>query len=491
MTHVKTGFDIDSLIAWIEEETGLQFPEVHLESIEKTVQARSRELGIQATDYERRLRIDVDERCLFFNRIMIGETYFFRDEKHFSALMSKILPDLLLTRKHIKLWSASCASGEEAISLVAVMEAMKSKLGSECEYSVIASDINQDAISQLSRGVFPLSSLRSDGKIHHGLLEYCGVKTESAWKALPHSLKRLDIRHINLMKSALPEQGSIDIIFFRNTLVYVPQARKAALLTRVLSCLAPGGYLFLSSPEVPTIRHPELSVLEEGGCFFFHKIPDTKLQKPASTTAKIGPSLIRALSSPVLEKVGPSQQELAQGQGQSKKMRPRVTAQELSKGLELSSLWAKNPEAKNLVKPEEGPRACAEILSSIMEAVHLNQYSRADDLIHQFEGLAQESHISLYLRGISHKHQGRLPEAIDVWERCRSYEPKFWPSLFQAGMANAVRDPQRSRELLHECLGALEGRPNETAYFILLEGFDASYYRRMAEKMLLRMKKKD
>ena len=86
---------LDRIVAWIEAETGLCFPEVHHQTIRKAAHARSGELGLEGEAYETLLRRDEDEKARFFSEIMIGETYFFRDEKQFVILGSDILPELM------------------------------------------------------------------------------------------------------------------------------------------------------------------------------------------------------------------------------------------------------------------------------------------------------------------------------------------------------------------------------------------------------------
>jgi chemotaxis protein methyltransferase CheR len=54
------------------------------------------------------------------NQMMVNETYFFREDYQFKALVEGILPGLASRRKGsepIRLWSVPCSSGEEPYSL--------------------------------------------------------------------------------------------------------------------------------------------------------------------------------------------------------------------------------------------------------------------------------------------------------------------------------------------------------------------------------------
>ena len=113
----------ERLVSWIEAETGLRFPEVHHETIRRVARARSAKLGLEADAYEELIRYDAAEKEGFFNEIMIGETYFFRDEKHFAILISDILPGLIGEGRELRLWSATCANAPlKALELRCVLD---------------------------------------------------------------------------------------------------------------------------------------------------------------------------------------------------------------------------------------------------------------------------------------------------------------------------------------------------------------------------------
>src|SRR3954452_10730499 len=72
------------------------------------------------------LQVHPDEFTALFNTILINVTGFFRDPDSWAALSREVLPRLTAEREGpLRVWSAGCASGEEAYTLAIVLsEAM-------------------------------------------------------------------------------------------------------------------------------------------------------------------------------------------------------------------------------------------------------------------------------------------------------------------------------------------------------------------------------
>jgi len=472
----------DNLVKSIEQETGLCFPEVHHDTILKAARKHCAALGLAPEDYSNILQNDSEEKSRFLDDIMIGETYFFRDEKHFAALADWVLPQLFAAQSHLNIWSATCASGEEAISLIAVLDEVKARLACKCEYNIMATDINRSALKVLHEGIYTLGSFRTDGKRWHGLLDGCGFFRADSWVCKPEILERIQVRHLNLLTGNLPK-GPMDLIFFRNTLVYMKQEQKELIIKRIVELLRPGGFLFLASPEVPSIRHAKLKVLEREGTFFFQRIVGGEVAG-GSKPADMRPVVTTAVSFS-------GQCSAAERSPETATLEPRLRKQRMPTGkkanvrdlrLALTHLSGEGSAAHTGFVGE-----LAHIISSISMMINQNRFSYADSKLDEFECIAGENFLSLYLRGLLRKHQGNLLEAIDLWERSRLYEAVFWPASFNIAVSSLEKNPERSKELLQECLKAMaaDGAPNQ--YVVLLDGFDTAYYRHMAQKLLAKI----
>jgi chemotaxis protein methyltransferase CheR len=62
-----------------------------------------------------------EELANFIDAVSTNETYFFRESNHFTVLTQTILPELVRSRKHLRLWSAGCSTGEEVYTLAIII----------------------------------------------------------------------------------------------------------------------------------------------------------------------------------------------------------------------------------------------------------------------------------------------------------------------------------------------------------------------------------
>lgn len=166
----------------------------------------------------------------------IGETMFMRHPEQFSALR-RILPTLPAARegRALRVWSAGCASGEEAYSLAAALWAT-----ADSPFEVIGSDMNAESIERAREGRYRLWSLRGvDSAAVEGWLRIDALSAEVLEHLRP--FVRFDV--LNLMQDPYPRD--LDVVFCRNVFLYFREEAARSVLTRIGESLRPGGVLFL------------------------------------------------------------------------------------------------------------------------------------------------------------------------------------------------------------------------------------------------------
>lgn len=183
------------------------------------------------------------EMQVFVDLLTTNETYFFREPEHFEFLRDEVLPSLRAAP--ISLWSAACASGEEAYTLAMLM----AEHAHGGDWHVLGSDVSQRILERARQGHYPMD--RIDGIPPQMLKRYClkGVRAQAGTLLIGRSLRQhVSFRHINLIEP-LPAIGRFHVVFLRNALIYFDAETKADVVRRVASTLHPGGYFITSHTE--------------------------------------------------------------------------------------------------------------------------------------------------------------------------------------------------------------------------------------------------
>jgi chemotaxis protein methyltransferase CheR len=198
----------------------------------------------------------------FIEHAVIGETYFFRHPEHLRALAFR-------ARQHsggtFQVWSAGCASGEEPYSIA--MALMSAGLGEPGRFRVLATDVSGRALQRAKAGVYSAWSLRRiEPELERRFLSsHVAVPGQDPQHTVsPEVIRAVDFRRHNLATDAVPSVG-FNAIFCRNVLIYFTPELVRAVLSRLVSALAPGGLLFVSPAEVPLTNGMGLETLDADG----------------------------------------------------------------------------------------------------------------------------------------------------------------------------------------------------------------------------------
>jgi chemotaxis protein methyltransferase CheR len=174
--------------------------------------------------------------------LSIPETHFARHPECFDAY-AVLLEQVAKERPvgSIKLWSAGCATGEEAYQLAAMGREI---VGDRVK--VYGTDMSEAAVEIARKGRYAAWSMR--GKAAKGLAwltqqEDGGVQVDPSLQAF------VDFRVGNLADpQVIP--GKIDIAFCRNVLIYFSDEGGSRVLDNIRSSLRPGGHL-ITAPTDP------------------------------------------------------------------------------------------------------------------------------------------------------------------------------------------------------------------------------------------------
>lgn len=248
------------LTAWLGSNYGLDPDILGLTALDEALQARSRDTGMSDFGvYVEHWRLDERERAALLQRLLVGETWLFREWASFQCLEDWL-------RRHgasfspgepLRILSLPCATGEEAWSIAAIVD----EAGLDAtRASIDAMDINPDALKLARQGSYAQRKLR--GQPPERWSQAFQLQPDGRlW--VTEALRGL-VRFVegNAMDSAaFGKRGSYHIIFCRNMLIYMNTAARHQICQTLHRYLRPEGLLFLGHAEVAA---PGLGLVRSG-----------------------------------------------------------------------------------------------------------------------------------------------------------------------------------------------------------------------------------
>lgn len=263
---------LDAFLAQVRGRSGIDFRQY------KTPTIRRRLVRLMAAvncdtlaEYLRYLNTHPDAYQRLVSSFLIKVTGFSRDPPLFRYLQETILPELIKgareTQNELRLWSAGCATGEEAYSLAILLAEL---LGDEVEklpIRIFATDLDAHAIDFARRGIYPEAAF---DEMPPDLISKYFTNVDGAYQ-----VKKL-IRNLTVFgeydlgrRAPFPR---IDLVMCRNVLIYFTKELQQRTLQLFAFSLRQGAYLVLGKAETTSplpqyfaAAHPSLKVYRRQG----------------------------------------------------------------------------------------------------------------------------------------------------------------------------------------------------------------------------------
>ncbi len=233
----------------IEAEFGLVFDQGRREQVEEALVARCSALGLSRRNYLHHLDSSHSEWEQVAALLTIPESYFFRHADHLRAFVETVVPELMQAHpgdRVLRILSVGCAGGEEPYTLAMTLLEHAS-LVRGWGFTIRGCDINPEALKRARRGVYTNWALRATPPACRRRYFTAVGNRHRILDEVKSSVVFDDCNALHIYRPGAA--GSLDVIFFRNVLIYFsPEAIRAAI-SAVAHLLAPGGYLFLGSAE--------------------------------------------------------------------------------------------------------------------------------------------------------------------------------------------------------------------------------------------------
>jgi len=177
-----------------------------------------------------------------------NESFFFRDKLPFDHFREIIMPALLAARpaqRHIRIWCAAAATGQEPYSLAMSLKEMGEKIAGR-QVEIVATEFSTQVLEKAKSGIFSQFEVQRGLPIQL-LIKYFD-KTGDCWQINPDVRAMVQFRPFNLLHE-FNHLGPFDLVFCRNVLIYFDQETKARVLDRIARIMEPDGYLVLGAAE--------------------------------------------------------------------------------------------------------------------------------------------------------------------------------------------------------------------------------------------------
>jgi two-component system, chemotaxis family, CheB/CheR fusion protein len=261
-----------ALLDELRDRSGIDFTAYKTPTIQRRLQRRMAATGSDNLGaYIRLLQNDPEEYRRLTASFLIKVTEFFRDPELYTYLREQVLPELIAEARQrgdeLRMWSAGCATGEEAYSLaILVVDLLDGQLD-RFNVRIFATDLDGEAVAFARHGVYPAAALAN---VPPDLLARYFNQIDGDYE-IKKSIRSVLIfgQHDLGQRAPFPR---IDLTLCRNVLIYFTTELQRRALQLFAFSLRTGGVLVLGKAETTSplaehfvLEHPQLKIYRRHG----------------------------------------------------------------------------------------------------------------------------------------------------------------------------------------------------------------------------------
>ncbi len=262
----------------IESRCGLVFTESRGHLLCRCLWERARCHGLWSyRDYHAfllRPEAGEEEWSQLVELLVNGETSFFRHPPSYRALRDVILPAVTTRRPdpddgRLKLWSAGCATGEEAYSMA--MVAHDPVLTEGLDLIVHATDISSRMVAATRAARYRARKLAAVPFNLRRRYFAADPESQDDFRVVSELRQRLVAGRLNLASDEPYRFRGQDVIFCQNLFIYLQPRARFTVLQRLGESLRQGGFLVLAPGEMVRSHLPWLALQPIPDCLVFRR----------------------------------------------------------------------------------------------------------------------------------------------------------------------------------------------------------------------------
>jgi two-component system, chemotaxis family, CheB/CheR fusion protein len=249
----EEGRALERFLEELHRDRGVDFRSYKRPTILRRLGRRMAATNCETLDeYSRYVEEHPGEYRQLIGAFLIKVTEFFRDPELFDYLREDVLPGLIEEAREeenqLRIWSAGCATGEEAYSLAILASEVLGREAGLFNVRIFATDIDEDAVRFARRGLYPPSALKglSEEQIRRYFIE------EDGSYQVKKQIRGMIVfgEHDLAQRSPFPH---VDLVVSRNVLIYFSNELQRRALQLFAYSLRDGGYLVMGKAESPSL----------------------------------------------------------------------------------------------------------------------------------------------------------------------------------------------------------------------------------------------
>lgn len=240
---------LEKILSIVKQKSGIDFflHYKHASIYRRVVRRVILNKLVKLEEYYKILRTNPSEIDALYNDFLINVTYFFRDPDFYKILTKQVFPAILKQSKTvdpIRIWTAGCATGEEAYSTAICLLDYLEKNNINVPIQIFASDLDVQAVEKARIGLYPASTLQHTPA--HLIKRYF-TRINGQFQIAKSVRSMCVFSQHNLLKD--PPFSRIDLISCQNVLIYLETVAQKKVLQTFHYALKPTGFLFLGKSE--------------------------------------------------------------------------------------------------------------------------------------------------------------------------------------------------------------------------------------------------
>ncbi len=241
--------EVQEVLSLLRQTRNLDFSGYKRSTLHRRIEHRMRERRcVKVENYCELLQREPAEADALVSALLIKVTDFFRDPPLWEKLRKHILPELLAKAAgngEMRVWSAGCATGEEAYSIAMLLTELTAEASNGVPFRIFGTDRDAGAVGAARRGLFSQQQIRG---LPARLLERWFERTSEGYM-VRKDLRRYLVFGVHDIVNDAPI-SRLDLILCRNLFIYLDAAAQRRALLHFHHGLKHDGVLVLGKSEL-------------------------------------------------------------------------------------------------------------------------------------------------------------------------------------------------------------------------------------------------